>query len=410
MNNKLKVLFLSTRAPVPPNTGHFQRTYNTLKQISKYSDIYFFGFYDKGINTSTCDEIDNELLKICCEVHIEYLAQEYNIILGAILTGVNLFSLKPYVANKYFKRSMRNAIEKVVNRINIDIAHLDMLPLAEYSTHLKDIPIILTNHNVESLRLKRRAEVETNLIFRYLLNLQAKKLLKYERNVISNTAHCIVVSEEDKNYLKEFNPDCHFYVIPNGVDTSYYKPNDIHKSSDTHILWIGSMADPYNRYGILYFIKEIFDSIISTLPNVLWTVVGKQPPNELIELQKQYPENIRLIGYVDDVRTYYTEADVLVIPLLSGSGTKLKVIEGLGMGMPIVTTPIGAEGINVVSGHDLIVSNTPGEFANSVIGLLKNKNKRIQMGRNARKIALEKYDWNQIGDLLKEAYSDTIGD
>ena len=178
MNNKLKVLFLSTRAPVPPNTGHFQRTYNTLKQISKYSDIYFFGFYDKGINTSTCDEIDNELLKICCEVHIEYLAQEYNIILGAILTGVNLFSLKPYVANKYFKRSMRNAIEKVVNRINIDIAHLDMLPLAEYSTHLKDIPIILTNHNVESLRLKRRAEVETNLIFRYLLDLQAKKLLK----------------------------------------------------------------------------------------------------------------------------------------------------------------------------------------------------------------------------------------
>lgn len=410
MVHNLNILFLSTRAPVPANTGHFQRTFNTIKQVSKFANIYFLGFYDKNVNKKFTNQIDSELSKYCTEVYVSFITEEHNKLLKLLSAGVWLLKPKPLFAYKYYKKNIKEKIREIYERNKIDLVHLDMLPLYEYVNNINKTPFVLTNHNVESLRLMRRASNENNKIMRHLLKVQANKLFDYEKMVMKSTSHCIVVSEDDKKYLKEFNPSCNFYVIPNGVDTKYYRPERNESDQRSEILWIGNMADPYNRQGIQYFVKEIFDSVVQQIPDILWTVVGKEPPDELISLQKQYPNNIQIIGYVDDVREYYNKANVLVVPLLSGSGTKLKVIEGLGMGMPIVTTSIGAEGIDVQPGRDIEIANSSYDFAKSVINLLQNKTKRDEIKINARRIATEKYDWNIIGELLKSAYIETIRD
>lgn len=407
---ELKILFLSTRAPVPPNTGHFQRTFNTIKQISKYSTVYFIGFYDKKTDRKSTELIDIELSKYCDEVYIRFITEEHSKLFETLSAAIGIIGNKPYIAKKYFKKHIRDIISDVIAREKIDLVHLDMLPLYEYSKYIDDVPILLTNHNVESLRLARRANNENNIILRYVLRKQAIKLFNYEKNAIKSISHCIVVSDEDKSYLSKFNPSCKFYVIPNGVDTEYYKPKKKHNKNLPVILWVGNMADPYNRQGIQYFIHKVFKKIHAEVPDVLWLIVGKEPPDDLVKLQQEYTKNIQLIGYVDDVRNYYNNADVLVVPLLSGSGTKLKVIEGLGMGMPIVTTSIGAEGIDVQPGRDIEIANSADHFAKLVINLLKNQTKRDQIKKNARKIATEKYDWNIIGELLKSAYIETIRD
>lgn len=401
-----RILFLSTRAPYPPTTGHFQRTFNILKELSTFGEIFFFGFYDKGLSQNDVDEVDRELGKICRSIHIEHIPEERNIA-GMLWLGFSsLFTTRPLISKKYFRSSMQRSIEELLSRTRIDIVHLDMLPLAEYLPLFPDMPIALTNQNVESLRLARWAATEKNLLKRWFLKLQARRLAVYEAGILKKLKYCIAMSETDKGYLQALNPDCNLIVIPNGTDTSFYSPAAEKEAEQPNILWIGGMRDPYNRQAVLFFLDEVFPRIAERIPNVKWTVVGRDPPDRLVRLGNQHVE---LPGLVRDVRPYYHRAHVFVVPLLSGSGTKLKVIEGLSMGMPIVTTTVGAEGLAVEHGKDIFINDDAVQFAESVIRLLENPVLRRNVGSSARTLAADRYDWKVIGAMQRHLYEEILG-
>lgn len=404
MNARPKILFLSTRAPFPTTTGHFQRTYNILKQTSQFADVFFFGFYDKNISDQQARAVDHALSKLCASVHIEHIPEERSLTRALLLVLGSMFSSKPLVANKYFKHSMANAVRDCLQREDIDLVHLDMLPLVEYMPLLGDVPVALTNHNVESLRLARWAGAERNPLKKLFLRLQARRLRAYEEDALKRLRYCIAVSETDKGYLQSFNPDCTICVIPNGTDTDYYKPSSGREDPSPCILWIGGMADPYNKQGVQFFFDKVYPGLLRRVPKLNWLVVGKHPPGAMLA-----EEAIELAGFVEDVRPFYDRAHVLVVPLLSGSGTKLKVIEGLARGMPMVTTTIGAEGLAVEHGVNIFVTDDPGTFSDYVAKLLEDDSLRSSVGSEARKLAEQLYDWKIIGSIQKDFYHQMMG-
>lgn len=407
--NNTNILFLSTRAPFPPNTGHFQRTYNIVKQISKSANVYFLAFYDKGLSDADKRKVEEGLGEITRYLYLEELEWEGSGSITALQLLKSIFRGKPFIAQKYYSETLVREIDRILNEQRIDIVHLDMLPLAEYIQHVGSLPAVLTNHNVESLRLKRRAYTENNYLVRSLLWFQYKMLYKYERSVLRALQYCVAVSAQDADYLREFNPGCRFFIIPNGVDLSHYKNTDANtvKGNGKMLLWVGSMADPYNRAGIEYFVRDVLPGVFKEHPDASWSVVGKNPPDVLQQAARDNP-SIKLIGYVDDVRAYYEKSDILVIPLLSGSGTKLKVIEGMAMAMPIVTTTVGAEGIEIENGVDVIIADEKNEFIDGINRLLGSHETRRLFSENVRKIAEREYGWDAIGTSMIDVYEDII--
>ena len=405
--NRLKVLFVSTRAPFPPNTGHFQRTFNVIRQVSRAVDVYLVAFYGRNLERGEKETVGSELRNYSQQVHLEDLKDELSVFRTALRVLLSFMLGKPYVAVRYYQRSTAQTLEKIIRENAIDVVHLDMLPLAEYIKHTGSVPVVLTNHNVESLRLLRRAETESGAIRRAFLTLQAKLLLKYERSVMGILKHCVAVSEEDRHYLEKFNANCNYYVVPNGVDLAFYRRSGRGSTGKT-LLWVGSMADPYNCKAIEYFVEEVFPKLLDRYPDIKWNVVGKEPPKVLRNAAVAYPGNISLLGYVDDVRPCYEDSDVLVIPLLSGSGTKLKVIEGMAMSMPIVTTSIGAEGLELADGKDVFIADNNNSFADAVSKLIDSQELRDKFSANVRKIAENHYGWDAIGKDMVAVYNKTV--
>ncbi len=375
--------------------------------MSQFAEIDFAGFFDRGVDRSQEGVIREALGKLCTNQHIEHIPADTSMMHMAFLALKSMVRWKPVTALKYFRAGMANVVKHWVEKTKYDVVHIDMLPLAEYTSLFGSTPVVLTNHNVESLRLKRWADSETSFVKRAFLTLQARMTKTYEKSVMRSLKYCVTVSDYDRDYLRDFNPNCRFFVVPNGTDVNFYTPRTVPHERPT-MLWVGGMHDPYNRRGVEFFVENVFPKVHRAVPDLHWIVVGKSPPPSLLALKTRYPDAVALEGFVEDVRDFYGRADVFVVPLLSGSGTKLKVIEGLAMGMPIVTTTIGAEGLAVTDGVEMAIRDDADKFAESVIRLLQSREQRDVMASEARDVAESRYDWTVIGQLQKQAYQEAL--
>jgi len=394
----MNILFISTENPYPPDHGHHIRTYNILRYLAKRHSVYFLSFIKNEGELRYLAEIE----KFCKSADVCILPDEISKWRFYLSILSNFFSPLPYVAEKYYQRSMKEKIRQVVERNGIDIVHFDMLPLARYRKEAKTIPTILVEHNVESLRVKRLTENSRNTLFKLFMYYQYIKLSAFEKKEVSRFDLCTAVSDEDVNILKKMSSKAKIIVIPNGVDTSYFAPkgeNRIERS----MIWVGSMADVYNREAMEFFCSEIFPLIQAEIPDVELTVVGKSPPKRLLDLEKGN-KNVKVVGYVNDVRPYIDAAAVYVAPMKSGSGTKLKVLNALSMAKAVVTTSIGAEGIHVKDNEHLLIADDPVLFAKKTIELLRDPERAAKIGENGRRRMCDEYDWESIGQRMDEVY------
>jgi glycosyltransferase involved in cell wall biosynthesis len=210
----MNILFLSTENPYPPDGGHHLRTFNVLKILARRHHIYFVGFAQDEREFKYIPEIK----KFCETVDIYKVSKTGYNKSFFLLACRNLFSKYPLIARRYFIKEARDRIEQIFNQYPIDMVHMDMLALGLYKGILKDTPVILTNHNVESLRIYRWMQIEKNLFIKGFLFYQYLKLRAFEQSICPEFDRCIVVSEYDKNYLKNLCGMDNFVMIPNGVD------------------------------------------------------------------------------------------------------------------------------------------------------------------------------------------------
>jgi sugar transferase (PEP-CTERM/EpsH1 system associated) len=398
----MNILFLSTEVPYPPNHGHYIRTYNILKYLAQRYDVHFLGFIKKQ------EKIEMEPInKICKSTKVFDIPDSVSRPRLILSLFRNLFSRYPYIAQKYYSVNMEKEIRRIIENDKIDIIHYDMLHLARYRDCVGNIPSVLTEHNVESERVYRLAKNSHNIVFKLFMYLQYIKLRNFEKKAISEFDLCITVSANDMQTLSEMSPDVHFEEIPNGVDTSFYTP-DSEVSFNKSLVWAGGMKDFYNQQAVLFLLESIYPIIKAYMPGIRMTLVGKCNSERILSLAKR--NSVHMTGYVEDVRPFINSASVFVAPILSGGGTKLKVLNAMAMAKPVVTTSVGAEGIEAQNGVHLIIADDPAEFAEKTVYLLKNPGIARKIGENARSLILEKYDWKVIGPKMIKIYEETISD
>ena len=217
---------------------------------------------------------------------------------------------------------------------------------------------------------------------------------------------CVVVSEFDKSLLTKICPHGKYVMVPNGVDTEFYKPLHVEIVPNS-LIWVGPMEDPHNKNAVDFFLRKILPVIQSGLPDIKVKFIGHSPTKTLIEKSKRNP-NLEILGYVEDIRPHVSKAAVFIAPIISGSGTKLKVLTALALGKPVVTTSLGAEGIKVTPSDDLIIADNPKDFANETISLLKNAELRRKLGENGRNLIAREYSWKVITQKMNKIYEEIV--
>jgi glycosyltransferase involved in cell wall biosynthesis len=399
----MKILVISHFIPYPPHGGAIQRTFNLLKVASKYNDIHLVCFSQKLLQTDIEKRKRNieELRKICREVVVIEIPSDQNRLLRGILLLLNLFSATPFDIWRYRSRKMAAAIRHQLDRNKFDIFHAETLALAQYKSLAPNLASVLVHHNVESAYILRRGKSEKNPLAKFYLYLQGVKTKNYERKIAPHFGKNITVSDFDMAGFRRYIPEGSFAVISNGTDPDYFKPTS--EPQEQALIFTGGMTWYPNRDAMIYFCRHIYPLIKEQKREIKLDIIGRKPPNELKKMAAE-DNSINLYGYVEDTRGYVSRAAVYVVPIRVGGGTRLKILDAFAAGKAVVSTTLGCEGIDVTPNKDILIGDTPQEFADQVIRLLDDENLRRRLGCEARKLIEDKYSWEIIGTRLNDIY------
>jgi glycosyltransferase involved in cell wall biosynthesis len=218
--------------------------------------------------------------------------------------------------------------------------------------------------------------------------------------------HVITVSDTDRDTFARFLDSKKLTVTPTGVDVDYFKPLSVEEAPNS-LVFTGSMDWLPNEDAVLYFVDAIFPLIKQQCPEVSFEVVGRNPSRKLQALAER-EKSMRLTGWVDDIRLFVARAAICIVPLRIGGGTRLKIFEAMAMGKAVISTTVGAEGLPVESGKDILLADTPNDFAQSVIGLLRDSLLRRRLGTGARSLVQENYSWGRVAESFVRTLQDSI--
>lgn len=403
---KPHLIFIATRVPYPPASGHYLRTLNILCGLAERYSVHFFAFRDKNSSSAEHELTKKVLGKFCATIYVESVRTERSVIRLALDLLVSLVTLRPFTAVKYRSRTMHQAVSTAFVTHQIALAHADSLQSGQYIAGLS-CPKLLTNHNVEHQRLFRYAAQRRSIVYKLAFRVQAWLTKRYERQVLNDIGNCVVVSAHDRIELQQLTPSVRFFVVPNGADTSA-RPLPKAAPHGVTALWVGGMDDPFNREAVLYFAKRILPLIRARIPGFQWHVVGRAAPPLLEALAGDPESGVVLYGFVATLRDAYERSTIVVVPLLSGGGTKLKVLEAMAMGRAVVATPVGAEGIDVKDGVEMEVAVSAEAFVERASNLLLDPERRDRMATAARSLVEREYSWESINRRMHSAVQSVI--
>jgi glycosyltransferase involved in cell wall biosynthesis len=383
----MNVLMLSQVLPYPPDSGPKIKTYNMIKYLAQRHRVTLVSFI-RGDQS----EHARHLEQYCESVHT------VPIVRGAMRDAwymvLSFVTGQPFMMLRDDRKAMRNLIDELSARHQFDIAHADQLNMGQYAERIPGAFKILDAHNALWLLYKRLWETMSSGLRKWLLGRDWRMLKTYEGRLVREFDAVLAVSHEDKIALQEAAGETvDIAVIPIAVDTEEVAVVE-REPSPRHILHIGTMYWPPNIDGVNWFIQEIYPSIRQQRPDVQFDVVGSRPPAELLALNDA-DLGINVTGYVKDPIPYQQRAAVMVVPLLAGGGMRVKILNALAEGIPIVSTTLGYEGIEVTPGQDILVGDTPEAFAAEVLRVLNDPDLGRQLAANGRCLAEEKYDYRK---------------
>jgi len=266
-------------------------------------------------------------------------------------------------------------------------------PLIDWKT---PPPKILFTHNVEAQVWARHYKIASNPVVKVACWLESRALQRAERHYVQLADYVLAVSENDRACFAHYADSRRISVIPTGVDTEYFQPGVLSEpcleQPDT-MAFTGSMDWMPNEDGVAYFVEKILPLIRRQIPEAAFWAVGRRPPRRIQALAS---DSVAVTGAVEDIRPYLAKAALCVVPLRSGSGTRIKIFEAMAMGKAVVSTSLGAEGLPVRHGENIILADDPADFAQQVVDLLRDPPRRQLLGHAARKLVEESYGWPAV--------------
>ena len=405
----MKILFLSIPVPFPPTDGGRIRILNVLKQIAQKNQIAFL-----ALETTPTDHEGTEYLRhLGIEAHLVPQAPHPPpLSLKTVVQAV--IQKKPITVARYDFPAFRQKLRSLLNNNAFDLIHYAMLHTAQYRVDA-NLPTLLSQHNVDSHIWRRLCEQAKNPVRKFLFWTQTRAFERYERVMSTGFDAVTVVSEIDRARLRNICPDSTIEVIPNGVDIEQYQPNRP-PEEEAVLIYTGSMDWYPNEDAVCYFAADILPKIRARLdeaksrqaglPCVKFYIVGKSPTDRVRKLAEQ--PGVIVTGCVEDIKPYMARASVYIVPLRIGGGTRLKILEALAMEKAIVSTTIGAEGLDLVNGEEIIVADDPNHFAAAVVQLMADKQMRQRIGEKGHQRVESDYSWRQIGEKLEALYESIV--
>lgn len=397
-------ILLTLRQPLfPADTGGKVRSLNILSRLAKRISIHAVSFADPVRDASAIAEMKhifrgytpvpwNETKKYSPSFYAEVCANQ----LGSW----------PYFLAKCNRPEFAITVQALAKRRRFDLLFCDFLHTAAPLINYPFKPRIVFEHNVEYLLRKRKCAVETNPVRKWILRNEWTKTKSIEEAVCRNCDRVLVVSDDDKEAIRRDFGVSHVSVLPTGVDTDYFSPSH-NVSRPGRLVFVGSMDWDPNEDGIVWFLNEIYPRIRRTAPNANLAIVGRNPSSRLRALASHQPD-VDLTGRVSDVRPYLSEAEVVIVPLRVGGGTRIKIPEAMAMSKAVVSTTIGAEGLPFRNSREICIADKPEDFAESVIALLHDRPFRASIAAAARKIVVEKYGWDAAVDKAEETIYELV--
>lgn len=385
--------------------GAVQRSYNLLKRVAVKHQVSLVAFNQKALLGSAVALADarNEMEKMCTHVDILPIPSDRSKAARYGLVLRSLFSADPYTINWLKDPAMCAIVKEVVERVKPDLVHVDTISLVPYFDALAQIPRVLNHHNIESVMMKRRAAKESHFLKRAYFGLEGSKIEAAEKRFCAEAKVNLAVSRVDAEDLRKICPSAVVEICENGCDTTYFTPNLDIVPEPGHLLFVGNLKWYPNHDAVMYFCREVWPALTRGCPSVKFTVVGAHPSPEILRFAKA-DERIRVTGLVDDVRPFFHRAEVFVCPIWDGGGTRLKLLDAMAMGKPIVTTTIGCEGLDVVPNQNVLIADTSADFVRQITAVTASRQLRQRLGESARRLAEAKYSWDSIAGRLMEMY------
>ena len=388
----MRILWLKTELLHPVDKGGKIRTYNMLKELKRAHHVSYLTLDDGTADASArelASEYCHELIRIPHKQTEKFSAGFYAELL------VNATSPLPYAIKKYESRSMRDAVVAHAKPEQFDVVVCDFLAPAVNVPGDLPIPALLFQHNVEAMIWQRHYEVQSNVIKKAYLFGQWRKMVRFEERRCKRFDFVAAVSAEDAETMRREYGIQNVADVPTGVDTDFFHPTGSVENDPHNLVFTGSMDWLPNEDAIRYFTEQVMPLIRKTVPEVTLTVVGRNPYPALVELSKREP-SVVVTGRVDDVRPYMERASCYVVPLRIGGGTRLKIYEAMAMENAIISTSIGAEGLPVSNGAELLLADTPEQFAEAVVRVLSDRFLAEELGWRAAKTVRERFGWGKV--------------
>ncbi|HEX4278173.1 MAG TPA: glycosyltransferase [Bryobacteraceae bacterium] len=395
----MRILFLSPRQSFPARSGARLRESHFLRALGARAEVTFLYFADPGATPLTVNE-----LPFCREVIAVPKPPAY----GLSKTARGIFGRLPLPILNYASADMDAAVAGVMQGRKFDIIHLDSIHMMQYAAaaaqRQPSLRAIYNWHNIESEAMRRYASTTTSHARGCYARLTASRLKHAESEILRTAFGHVVCSARECLQLGPIAPRARIEVIENGVDTGYFAACGQGPAGGRKIVFVGALDYPANKESAIFFANRIWPHVRNRLNGAEFVIVGSNPSPPVLALGKL--PGVTVAGMVPDVRPFYRDALAAVVPLLTGGGTRLKILEAMAAGVPVVSTPLGAEGLEVVDGENaLVVGAEDAEgWASRFVDLAENPALRARLIAAGLRLVQSGYDWDIIGAKLCAVY------
>lgn len=392
----MKIL-LTLRQPLyPADTGGKVRSLNIFSRLAKRASIHAVSFADPLVEAAPIQKmrgVFGSYTAVPWQETKKYSPKFYKELL------TNQFSAVPYFLGKCCLPRFRSTVETLLAKEHFDLLFCDFLHTAAPLLGCSFTPKVVFEHNVEFLLRKRKWQVEKHPVRRMVFGAEWRKTRPLEALVCRSFDHVLTVSDDDQQTIqKEFGID-RISTVPTGVDTDFFCPAGS-PSVPGRMVFVGSMDWDPNEDGVVWFLERVYPLIRQAASHASFVVVGRNPSSRLRAIAAK-SSSVEVTGAVPDVRPYLSQAEVVVVPLRVGGGTRIKIPEAMAMAKAVVSTPIGAEGLPFQDGKQIRLAEQPQDFANAAVEILKNVHLRQGLENAARKEVVANHGWEAVVDSVE---------
>lgn len=399
----LRLLQICNKAPYPPNDGSSIAIYNMAKGLVE-NDVQL---HLLAINTSKHYKPDDAVPKeFSQQTNYKSVKKNTNTnLFGAVL---NLFSNQSYFVSRFYFKKFEQQLKKLLIAETFDVIQLEGLFVAVYIKTIRKYSkakIVLRAHNVEHYIWNRHVLIEKSKVKKAYLKLQNNRLKYFELQVLSEVDAVVPITKIDA--VEFINLGCQkpLYTCITGVDVKKYRVASEKKKKSKTVFYFGSMDWLPNQEAVMWFLENCWDKIHKEVPDSKFIIAGRGMPLHFFKINKP---NVLIVENIIDGKSFYQQHQIMVVPLWSGSGLRIKIIEGMAFGKAIVSTSIGAEGINCTENKNILIADNARDFSNAVILLLNNDQKRQELEYAAAELATVEFDNHKVVSGLMQFYKQLV--